>query len=55
MFVNYKDDNPFYFLWISPNKDKVELIVEGKSMYVQLNQKKSKQLFETLTGKKLIE
>ncbi|MFE6168993.1 hypothetical protein ACFVP8_14175 [Viridibacillus arvi] len=39
-------------LWISPNKDKVE-IVRGDNQYVQLNEEDSTNLFEILTGVKL--
>lgn len=42
-----------YHLWISSNKDRVELIIEGESKYVQLNKSKSAKLFETITGIKL--
>ncbi|MBT2690822.1 hypothetical protein J7I93_22025 [Bacillus sp. ISL-47] len=44
-----------YDLWISPNKDKVELVIEGEGKYVQLNKSKSAQLFETIIGVKLSE
>lgn len=42
-----------YDLWISPNKDKVELVIEGKGKYVQLSRNKSAKLFETITGVQL--
>ncbi|MFF5996077.1 hypothetical protein AAGS61_15195 [Lysinibacillus sp. KU-BSD001] len=42
-----------YSLWISPNKDKVELVVEGESKYGQLSKSTSAKLFELLTGEKL--
>lgn len=42
-----------YELWISPDKDKVELIIDAGNMYVQLDRNKSAELFESLTGKKL--
>ena len=44
-----------YDLWISPNKDKVELVIEGESKYVQLTESKSAELFEAITGEKLSE
>lgn len=44
-----------YDLWISPNKDKVELVIEGEGKYVQLNKEKSAKLFEIIIGKKLTE
>lgn len=41
-----------YQLWLSPNKDKIELAIdEGK--YIQLDSAKSAELFEKLTGEKL--
>lgn len=44
-----------YELWISPNKDKVELVIDAESKYIQLDKKKSAELFEILTGEKLSE
>ncbi|MGE7770595.1 hypothetical protein ACQKMK_08625 [Viridibacillus arvi] len=41
-----------YEIWISPNKDKVE-VVRGDDQYVQLNVENSTDLFEILTGEKL--
>ena len=41
-----------YEIWISPNKDKVEL-VKGDNEYVQLNEENSPIIFEILTGEKL--
>ncbi len=40
-----------YELWITPNKDKVELI--GGNQYVKLDKNKSAELFEIVTGEKL--
>jgi hypothetical protein len=42
-----------YELWISPNNEQVELVIDIGSKYVQLNKNKSAELFEILTGKKL--
>ncbi|MEK4628788.1 hypothetical protein MKZ17_11330 [Solibacillus sp. FSL R7-0682] len=44
-----------YELWVSPNKDKVELVIDAGNKYVQLNTSKSAELFEILTGGKLSE
>jgi len=44
-----------YELWISPNKDKIELVIDAESKYAQLDKKKSAELFEILTGGKLSE
>lgn len=44
-----------YELWVSPNKDKVELVIDAEIKYVQLNTSKSAELFEILTGGKLSE
>lgn len=44
-----------YELWISPNKDKIELVIDAESKYIQLNKKNSAELFEILTGGKLSE
>lgn len=42
-----------YELWISPNKEKVELVIDAESKYIQLDKNKSAELFEILTGEKL--
>ncbi|MFE6169381.1 hypothetical protein ACFVP8_16160 [Viridibacillus arvi] len=39
-----------YEIWISPNKDKVEVVADSE--YVQLNEVNSTDLFEILTGGK---
>ena len=44
-----------YELWVSPNKDKVELVINAESKYVQLDTGNSAELFEILTGGKLSE
>lgn len=55
---SYKNPNVdakavLYELWISPNKDKVELVIDAESKYVQLDKKKSAVLYELITGEKL--
>ncbi len=40
-------------LWISPNKGEVELVIDAESKYAQLNQDKSTELYEIITGEKL--
>jgi hypothetical protein len=42
-----------YELWISPNKDQVELAINVSSEYVQLDKKSSAEIFKILTGRKL--
>ena len=42
-----------YELWISPDKDKVELVIDAESKYVQLGSNQSKELFDILTGEEL--
>ena len=48
-----QSDSVIYALWISPNKDKIELVMQGAGKYVQLNKSKSAELFEIVTGEKL--
>lgn len=48
-----KSDEPVYELWISPNKNQIELVLEPYGRYVQLNKEKSQKLFQLLTGKNL--
>ena len=45
--------SPVYAIWISPNKDKGELVIQDGSKYVQLNKEKSAKLFHFITDKKL--
>ncbi|WP_430786858.1 hypothetical protein VBD025_14920 [Virgibacillus flavescens] len=40
-------------LWISPNNDKVELVMDSEGKYVQLSKRTSAKLFEIITGIKL--
>ncbi len=42
-----------YELWISPNKDKVELVIDAESKYIQLDTGNSAELFEILIGEEL--
>jgi hypothetical protein len=42
-----------YELWVSPNKDKVEIVIDAESKYTQLNEKDSAVLFGILTGEDL--
>ncbi|MFT4417255.1 hypothetical protein ACLM5H_25840 [Fredinandcohnia humi] len=44
-----------YELWISPNKDKVELVIDAESKYTQLDVNESAELFEIVTSGKLSE
>jgi len=41
-----------YELWVSPNKDKIE-IVKGTNQYAQLSKENSAKLYEIITGDKL--
>ncbi|MED0827226.1 hypothetical protein [Bacillus pacificus] len=43
-----------YQIWISPNKDKVE-IISGGNRYAQLDEKNAATLFRIVTGEKLAE
>nr|WP_208752011.1 hypothetical protein [Bacillus cereus] len=43
-----------YQIWISPNKDKVE-IISGGNRYAQLEEKNAVTLFRIVTGEKLAE
>ena len=44
-----------YDLWISPDKGRIELIIDSKSKYVHLDKEKSAELFKLITGKNLDE
>lgn len=54
----YKDPkieakSAFYELWVSPNKDQVEIAIKPGNKYMQLDKNTSAELFEILTGEKL--
>lgn len=42
-----------YELWISPNKDKVALVIDAEMKYVQLDTDTSAELFKILVGEEL--
>lgn len=44
-----------YNLWISPNKEQVELVIDGESKYCQLDVKTSAKLVQILVEKELTE
>lgn len=50
----FRFEEKIYDLWISPNKDKVELVIMGESKYAQLNKSKSAKLFELISDEKLL-
>lgn len=52
-FPNPEAKVVLYELWISPDKDKVELVIDAESKYIQLDKNNSAELFEILTGEKL--
>jgi hypothetical protein len=52
---NQKSDKLVYELWISPNKDKIELVIAGEGKYVQLSKDKSNELFKIIAGNELNE
>ena len=51
--TNGKASEAVYKLWISPNKDKVELVIDSVNRYVHLNEQVSSVLFKIITGKEL--
>lgn len=51
--LNANNEVIVYDLWISPNKDKIELIIPSDSKYAEVDEKTSAELFEMLTGNKL--
>jgi hypothetical protein len=42
-----------YELWISPNKDRVELVIDAESKYTQLDKETAAVLYELITEVKL--
>jgi hypothetical protein len=53
--TNSKTRGAVYELWISPNKDKIEIVIDSESKYVQLSEEKSEGLFKIITDKNLSE
>lgn len=39
-----------YYLWISPSRDQIELVIKGESKYAQLSKSQSAELFKIITG-----
>jgi hypothetical protein len=50
---NIEAKTVLYELWISPDKDKVELVIDAESKYAQLDKKNSAILYELITEEKL--
>jgi hypothetical protein len=50
---NQKSKKLIYELWISPNKDKIELVIDSEGKYIQLDKKDSEELFKIITCKNL--
>lgn len=42
-----------YAVWVTPNKNKLEILVEGESKFIQLPQKESETIFKIIMGNKL--
>ena len=42
-----------YAIWVTPNRDRLEIIVEGQGKYIKLPIKDSEILYEIITGKEL--
>lgn len=52
-FKNSEEKAVSYELWISPSKDKVELVIDAESKYIQLDTDTSAELFKILVGEEL--
>jgi hypothetical protein len=51
--TNSKSSGVIYELWISPDKGRIELVVDSASKYVHLNKEVSEELFKIITGEEL--
>jgi len=40
-------------LWISPDKGKVELVIDSETKFVKVSERVSVELFKLITGKEL--
>lgn len=56
-FENNKEQlsGSVYELWISPDKGRIELVIDNENKYVHLNKEVSVELFGIITGNKLVE
>lgn len=45
---------PVYELWLSPRKDKIEIVVAATNQYAQLDRQMSKQLYKTIMQHDLV-
>lgn len=52
-FKNSEEKAVSYELWISPSKDKVELVIDAESKYIQLDTDTSAELFKIFVGEEL--
>lgn len=51
--ISNQPENSNYDLWISPDHDQVELVIEDQEKYIQLDRVDSVELYEFITGSKL--
>jgi hypothetical protein len=49
---DYKINN-LYSIWLTPQMNRLEIVIDSKNKYTKLSEKDSNQLFELMTGKKL--
>lgn len=42
-----------YAIWVTPNGDRLEIVIEGEEKYINLREKESDALFELITENKL--
>lgn len=54
-FVDTQTELVMFDLWISPNNDQVELVIDSESKYAQLDKDNSAKLFKMITGTELSE
>jgi len=52
---NHELNGFIYDLWISPDKGRIELVIDSESKYLHLDKTKSAELFKLITGKNLDE
>ena len=53
--VDSKDiiNSQVYGLWVSPNRDKIELVIDSEGKYIQLNEENSENLSKIIIGTSL--
>jgi hypothetical protein len=51
--LRFISEGSFFAIWVTPKKDRIEIILEGEGLYQMLSTEDSNLIFQLLTEKKL--